>query len=284
MIGPSPYFTLWQVATKWAEELNKPVMDVVQILRGQSAYQKPYTPRPVGDLQRQAFDNREPCPEPALKIRPIGFIGATGNVDEYTVLKATRQVLKDNAPSLEELKPGETRYRSAYWTPENVAALTFLNSAECPPEPTEEIKNLLSRFGILRDDFRKWLLGEGQPLPRFWFPEDSEECGQHDERSPVSVAAAIMRKQQTAEADNIVNEKVDEIMNKIHDGVMEIIRDKRSEKVINHLRFISEAKVPGELSERVKKAVLARIKKQYSNTGLKPLSRAPKKEVEPFFM
>lgn len=203
MIGPSPYFTLWQVATKWAEELNKPVMDVVQILKVDSAYKYPYP---------------QPCPEPALKIRLVDFIGVTGNVDEYTISKATKHVLKDNAPSLEELKPGETRFRSAYWTPENVAALTFLNSADCPPEPTEEIKNHLSRFGILRDDFRKWFLGKGEPLPKFWFPENGEERNQKDEklsgnRNDVNyeeLAAFVAKRRAVGKQDKEIAAEIDQ--------------------------------------------------------------------------
>ncbi|GFE57219.1 hypothetical protein [Geobacter sp. AOG1] len=156
---PTPYLTFWQVAEQWAEEMRRPIMGVVQIMRHHATYQYPHP---------------TPCPVPSLLVWPTAYISPKGEINESTIYIASEMVKKENAPRLEELKGRESRYRTAYRTPEYIAAEAFFNSAACPPEPTEEIKKHLSLFAIRREDFREWCLGEGETLPKFWFPKEAQ--------------------------------------------------------------------------------------------------------------
>lgn len=160
MIGPSLYLTFWQVAERWAQELNKPVMDVVQIMRARATYKYPYP---------------YPCQVPSLLVWPTACFSAQGEISELSMFNANRMAEKELSPSLEELKLSGSKYQTIYRTPEYIAAEVFLNSADCPPESTEEIKRHLSLFAIRREDFGKWCLAEGEPLPRFWFHVEEEK-------------------------------------------------------------------------------------------------------------
>lgn len=208
---PEPYFTFWQVAEKWANELNEPVVDTIQRLRRYSTY------GPDGSC-------------PSMVFWPTAFFGPKGEINHIRVANVTHH----------------NKDRKHYWTEDLVSALEFLDSAYLPPDPTQELKNLLTQFSIRREYFERGCIAENEPLPEFWFPRDSEVCGQKAERSPASEAAATMKKQQTADTDKIV----DEIMAKIKDGVLEIQRAHGNERVINHIRFIHEANVPGEFLGR----------------------------------
>jgi hypothetical protein len=168
MIGPAPYFSFWQVAKKWAEESKKPVMEVIQIMRVHATYKYPHP---------------YPCPGPSLLVWPTACFSAKGEIDEISIFNANRMVEKEHALSTEDIKRGKSRYRTKYRTPEYNAAEAFFNSSECPPEPTEEIKNHLSMFAIRREDFRNWCLGEGEPLPRFWFPLVEAEKSNYSDMS-----------------------------------------------------------------------------------------------------
>ena len=160
MIGPSLYLTFWQVAERWAQELNKPVIDVVQIMRARVTYKYPYP---------------YPCQVPSLLVWPTACFSAQGEISELSMFNANRMAEKELSPSLEELKLSGSKYQTIYRTPEYIAAEVFLNSADCPPESTEEIKRHLSLFAIRREDFGKWCLAEGEPLPRFWFHVEEEK-------------------------------------------------------------------------------------------------------------
>jgi hypothetical protein len=159
MIGPLPYLTFWQVAEKWSEESKKSLMEVIQIMRVHATYKYPST-------------NARPCPVPSLLVWPTACFSAKGEIDEITIFNANRMIEKDVAPSIEDIKRGKSKYRTKYRTPEYIAAESFFNSSESPPEPTEEVKKYLSLFAIRREDFRNWCFVEGEPLPKFWFPLD----------------------------------------------------------------------------------------------------------------
>lgn len=245
MKKPEPCYNFWQVAEKWANELNEPVVDTIQRLRRYSTY------APDGSC-------------PSMVFWPTAFFDPKGEINHIRVANVTRH----------------NKDRKHYWTKELESSLEFMDSAYLPPEPTQELKNLLTQLSIRREDFERGCISENQPLPKFWFKSDSEELVQKDERSSASEAAIIMKKQQTAESDMIV----DAIMEKIKDGVMDIVRNHRAERVINHIRFIREANVPDGWFDRVKTAVASQIKKHYGEAGFRSLSRAPKKKVEPYFL
>lgn len=182
MIGSSPYLTFWQVAERWAQELNKPVMDIVQIMRAQATYKYPYP---------------HPCQVPSLLVWPTACFSAQGEISELSMFNANRMAEKEPSSSLEELMPSGSKYRTKYRTPEYIAAEVYFNSADCPPEPTEEIKRHLSHFVIRREDFRKWCLDEGEPLPRFWFHVEEEKKTSCPDALPKKKSNLPDRKGQT---------------------------------------------------------------------------------------
>jgi hypothetical protein len=159
MIEPAPYFTFCQVAEKWASETNKPVMDVIQIMRAKSTYGTHSSPN-------SSF--------PPLQIWPTACFSPQGDVNEITIFNSSQLVEKDHCESVNGVKP-TSKFRSKLYTPEYKAALEFLNSAISPPSLTDEIKYHLSLFTIRREDFENWCRSEEEPLPRFWFPSDAPD-------------------------------------------------------------------------------------------------------------
>lgn len=73
---------------------------------------------------------------------------------------------------------------------------------------------------------------------------------------------------------------VDKIIKTIHIRLKQVPDDLR---VINHLRFIKEANVPKQLEKSVTEKVKLRIKSDF-NDSYKPMSRAPKKTEEGYFL
>jgi len=138
VISPS-YFTFWQVAEKWSHELRQPTMEVIQAMRSDATYLHPHPD----------------CPAPALIIWPEAFVHPHGHTDSMKASEACKMV----------------ENHATYRTPEYLAALAFLNSAESPPELTEEIKKHLSCFIITKEHFKEYCINTGQPLPKFWFPQ-----------------------------------------------------------------------------------------------------------------
>lgn len=79
-------------------------------------------------------------------------------------------------------------------------------------------------------------------------------------------------------------DKCDEIVDKIMKSINEELKKHHKEcVVINHIRFIEEAYVPENLYDSILSKVKKRIKTDY-NHHYKPLSRAPKKETEDYFL
>lgn len=144
MLEPEPYYTFWKVAEKWAPELKCCIMEVIQLMRRHATY-----------------------PDASLIVWPTEFFSSKGIINESSVLKATGRV---NAK------------RTRYYTPEFVVAKEFLNSAEWPPQVTEEITSKLSLFAIRRDDFKQFCESKNIPLPVFWFPEEKSSV-EHQEQS-----------------------------------------------------------------------------------------------------
>jgi hypothetical protein len=155
MMEPS-YYTVWSLAEKWAEELRKPVMEVIQIIREHATYQNPH---PYQSLA------------PSLLIWPTAMFSAKGEINEVSVFNATKLV-RVKAP---KKAPVTSKFRASFRTPEYDAAMAFFNSAECPHEPTEEIKKHLSLIAVQKKDFRNWCVCERKPLPRFWFSAENNE-------------------------------------------------------------------------------------------------------------
>ena len=152
---PAPYLTLWQVAKNWAEELNCDVMEVIQHLRVNATYDVANEP------------NSSP---PPLLIWPTACFSPQGKVNNVSVFNATRLVKKEQSEVVST--PHQSNYRAKYFTEEYKAALAFLNSAECPPKPTEGIMAHLSMFAICRDNFETWCHNQKIQLPLFWFPSN----------------------------------------------------------------------------------------------------------------
>jgi hypothetical protein len=172
MNGPSLYFTFWEVAEQWAEELNMPVKEVIKRMKAHCTYKVPHPYH---------------CPPPSLKIMPQAFVSVRGEVDVIRIADAQRMVEKDQPGSATGNKH-TSKYRANYRTPEFNAALAFLNSSESPPVLTEEIKKHLSQFVILREDFEKFCTEKEYSLPRFWFPSIHQNA-EHEEKATLKAAA-----------------------------------------------------------------------------------------------
>jgi len=73
MFQPKPFYTLWRIAEKWAQETQTPIMDVIQELKMEASY---------GD------DGKTP----SLIVWPTEFFSAKGELTEATVFRATMRV------------------------------------------------------------------------------------------------------------------------------------------------------------------------------------------------
>ncbi|MEA5113998.1 MAG: hypothetical protein VB050_08200 [Geobacteraceae bacterium] len=144
MTEPSPpYLTFWQIANRWAAELERPLMEVIQVMRADSTYLYPHP-----------FE----CPAPALIVYPTALFHGQGVITQVTIANAFR-ISGDGAN---------------FRTPEYLDAVAFLNSAETPPEPDNETQIHLSHFVIKKADFEQYCKGKGYPLPKFWYPSPPE--------------------------------------------------------------------------------------------------------------
>lgn len=79
------------------------------------------------------------------------------------------------------------------------------------------------------------------------------------------------------------DEFVDRVMKSIKEKINELKKSGKDYRVINHRRFIEEADVPENLSIAVSSQVKLRIREDY-NHYYKPLSRAPRKKTEDYFL
>jgi hypothetical protein len=93
-----------------------------------------------------------------------------------------------------------------------------------------------------------------------------------------TTAAQILAKKRHNSAKR--DEYVSLIMKRINE---ESKRAAENCKMINHIRFIKESNVPESLAQSVAKQIRLQIKIFY-NDFYKPLSRAPKKKEEPYFL
>jgi len=167
MLEHLPYLTFWQVAEKWAEELKQPIMEVIQVMRAHATSQDLLN---SFSKQQDPFESRSQpshdCSTPPLPVYPTAFFNSRGELSRARVFNATRMVEIDTRNGIGV----EKKFRTSYRTREYNAAEAFLNSANCPPEPTEEVKKHLTHFSIKKEDFEKYCNEKGYPLPQFWFP------------------------------------------------------------------------------------------------------------------
>lgn len=99
-------------------------------------------------------------------------------------------------------------------------------------------------------------------------------------RHQVTEASTILIKKRTEERDSYV----EKIMVEIDKVIREEIKSLGNRKMINHIRFIREANVPGVQFESVKIEVAKRIKNTYGNVGITSLKRRPKKNEEDYLL
>ena len=102
--------------------------------------------------------------------------------------------------------------------------------------------------------------------------EQVAECNKETRGvNPISAAATLLKRHQTAEID----QKVEEIMNKIHGEVQKASQNRSLDRVINHIRYIRETGISDENFDSVKRKVAAKIKSNYGDVGFTSLSRRP---------
>jgi len=130
-----PFYTLWQIVEKWANELKEPEIDVLQRLKRYSAY---------------STDGSKPV----MIFWPTECFNAKGELNEITVFNANRLI-----KGTTQTKFSEDSY---------AVAVNLMNSGGLP-KLSVETENAFNQFAIRREDFEKGCLKLGLPLPRFWF-------------------------------------------------------------------------------------------------------------------
>lgn len=170
MEDQKPFYTFWQIAEKWAKELKKSEIEVLQRLKRYSAY---------------STDGSEPV----MIFWPTECFNAKGELNEITVFNANRLI--------------KVTTQTKFSEDSHAVAVKLMNSAGFS-ELSVETKNAFNQFAIKREDFEKGCIKLGLPLPRFWFQQDDESGFQT--LNPLTEASKVLASQRISERDKYLDE------------------------------------------------------------------------------
>lgn len=157
--------------------------------------------------------------------------------------------------------------RGLQWDEDNRAEVDRLDRGEYTYTPVSKLTVRKSQIVFTRAQFEHYLEGVGDTTTILSKIELEQK-----KSNPLSDAATLMKRQQTAEIDK----NVAAIMDKIHLVVQEASKTRCEYRVINHIRFIREAGLTEKQFDPIKKKVASQIKSKYGEVGFKSLSRRPK--------